>query len=705
MALCCALAASALGAPDDGAKKEKVIRAKCQGKWADHVGTPKADVIRIKGKGNRVVNALGGDDLIIGTAKGDLICGGQGLDRIVAGGGGDTVLGGKEADAITGGKGDDRLLPGGAKDQVSAGPGDDTVLGARGDDRINGGPGNDSIDGQVGSDRLQGGSGNDLVIGENGTDRIFGQDGNDRIDGGPGPDFIQGGAGDDDLETGPGGDTVNGEAGNDFIFGDSGGDVIEGGPGADQIYGGLVDDKLRGGDGNDLIVGGHGVDDMFAGPGDDWMRGDLNLDFHWGGPGNDTVSYATATPPGPTHGLGGVTVNMSDHRAYENPPQELVEEDDPSEWVAETENIVGSNYDDVLTAWKGGRGSATGLGGSDLCLGFTSSDCGMQATETPSVTLDSTSRDPGLLVTGGPGQQTDLLSLSATVNTYVVSSNVPIDAGIGCFNSGATIVSCAKPSTPLGYVTVWGGAGSDVLNLAQGYPATASIVLDGGPGDDTITGSSGDEILVGGPDGQDTMRGGGGDDALFSGPGADTLDGGAGNDQLVTDSACDGHTFIGGEGDGDIAGFAQNLDYGIQAQIGSVATGRGISPCAPTKIRADSEVLEGTQRGDVLIGTPGDDALILGKNGNDVLMGLSGADVLRGERGKDALYGGKGRDELQAFDGIQDIALYCGPGGDAALRDRFDPPGAGCVDRDPTASPSEKARRDAALKKKEKKKR
>ena len=60
-------------------------------------------------------------------------------------------------------------------------------------------------------------------------------------------------------------------------------------------------------------------------------------------------------------------------------------------------------------------------------------------------------------------------------------------------------------------------------------------------GNDTINGSSGDEILIAGPDGADDLDGRAGDDALFSGPGGDALDGGDGNDQLVTSDACGGH--------------------------------------------------------------------------------------------------------------------------------------------------------------------
>ena len=107
-------------------------------------------------------------------------------------------------------------------------------------------------------------------------------------------------------------------------------------------------------------------------------------------------------------------------------------------------------------------------------------------------------------------------------------------------------------------------------------------------------------------------------------------------------------------------------------------SGEACTPAAHTTVRADNEVLEGTQYGDLLVGSRKDDALILGNEGDDVVLGLGGADVLRGERGRDALYGGGGADVLEALDLRRDIALYCGPGGNRVIRDKVDPPGANC---------------------------
>ena len=90
--------------------------------------------------------------------------------------------------------------------------------------------------------------------------------------------------------------------------------------------------------------------------------------------------------------------------------------------------------------------------------------------------------DPGLLVTGGPGAETDSLTLTATTTSLIVTSNVAITSGDGCSNTAPAVITCAKPANPLGYVTVWGGDGPDLITVAGDMGETAVIVLSGGPG-------------------------------------------------------------------------------------------------------------------------------------------------------------------------------------------------------------------------------
>ncbi|WP_167736206.1 Ig-like domain-containing protein [Nocardioides sp. 503] len=76
---------------------------------------------------------------------------------------------------------------------------------------------------------------------------------------------------------------------------------------------------------------------------------------------------------------------------------------------------------------------------------------------------------------------------------------------------------------------ICGRAGNDVLRGLGG-----DDVVRGGTGDDRILGGAGDDVLRG-FDGDDVIRGEVGDDRLFGGLGRDVLRGGAGHDRLVQD--------------------------------------------------------------------------------------------------------------------------------------------------------------------------
>lgn len=99
---------------------------------------------------------------------------------------------------------------------------------------------------------------------------------------------------------------------------------------------------------------------------------------------------------------------------------------------------------------------------------------------------------------------------------------------------------------------VFGGAGDDVLSAGDGAVALfgedgadqlssagdQASFMDGGAGNDTLTGSAGDDVLEGGEHsgngatGDDVIDGAAGDDLIRGGAGSDTLSGGDGNDVI-----------------------------------------------------------------------------------------------------------------------------------------------------------------------------
>jgi Ca2+-binding RTX toxin-like protein len=505
---------------------------------------------------------------------------------------------------------------------------------------------------------VRGGRGTDVLIGGPRSQTIFGGAGNDLICAGDGNDLVHGGAGND---------TIRGEGRGDTLFGDRGGD---------RLYGDLLDDRLIGGPGADLLIGGHGVDKMFGGSGNDLLRGGVNRDCYDGGGGVNTTSFTTATPPGPSAGVDGVRVDLSRPagapgcRRGSGMAQGDGNDASDAEPLRDVQFVVGSAFSDQISG--PGAGVDAGLG-ADACSRFPQAAGCAAGDEKPpgaftyvfSPTTGAPS-DPGLVVRAGDGVSGETVDLSgAGTGATVAVSGESLTSGPGCDAQGA----CRPASGALGYLVVYGGNGADTVNVGDGLPPDATIDVDGGPGNDTLNGSSLGEVLLAGDfPGADILNGNGGDDALVSrggdaASGPDQLSGGGDDDQLVADYPCAGDTFSGGPGD-DIAGFALSA-VGIRATLDGIATLlNGTCPGGnPTRILPDSEVLEGSNKSDRLIGSHGPDT-IWGRQGNDKIDGRAGADDLESFAG---------RDLIDARDGERDRRINCGSDRDRAARDRIDP--------------------------------
>src|SRR4051795_9554297 len=72
-------------------------------------------------------------------------------------------------------------------------------------------------------------------------------------------------------------------------------------------------------------------------------------------------------------------------------------------------------------------------------------------------------------------------------------------------------------------VAVNGGGGDDSITVLAKNTEIASAAIDGGAGDDVVTGADSNDLLLGGD----------GNDRLIGAHGADEMDGGAGNDTMV----------------------------------------------------------------------------------------------------------------------------------------------------------------------------
>jgi len=129
-------------------------------------------------------------------------------------------------------------------------------------------------------------------------------------------------------------------------------------------------------------------------------------------------------------------------------------------------------------------------------------------------------------------------------NTITISRNA---AGIILVNGGALPVTGGVASVAnTALIRVFGLGGNDVITFNESNGALPKGELHGGPGNDTLTGGSGPDLLFG-DSGNDTLLGKGGSDLLFGGTENDTLTGGDGDDQCFGESGDD--RFIWNPGD------------------------------------------------------------------------------------------------------------------------------------------------------------
>ena len=157
------------------------------------------------------------------------------------------------------------------------------------------------------------------------------------------------------------------------------------------------------------------------------------------------------------------------------------------------------------------------------------------------------------------------------------------------------------------------------------FTTTAACTISGTSSmAETITGTSGDDVICGG-DGPDTIRGLEGNDVLKGESGGDTLLGGEGEDALD-----------GGTGN-DAANFSGSAAPIVASLLDNSATGEG------------SDTLAGVEN---IVGSNFADQLT-GSAGNNTLNGAGDGDTLSGQGGADTLTGAAGNDTLDSRDGVE----------------------------------------------------
>lgn len=550
--------------------------------------------------------------------------------------------------------------------------GNNTLTGTVGDDSISGGAGNDTINGSKGNDWIDAGTGIDWVDGGVGTDTLSldrsGLTGALTYDAvaaatGAGTILADGShvANVEQLEyllTGSGDDTlkVSAKTGAFYWNGNDGHDTLV----AD--YSTRIDAITASSNGTDFyidtpgysnprtgstyayaenieavsLIGGKGNDTFNGTLGDDTFTGGKGNDYLVGGAGSDTAAYSgRINDYKVTYDGSQNTWSVSDLRA--GTP-------DGTDTLVSIENLrfsdgvrtvssygslmVGTAGDDSLTGLPSDD-TLSGLGGNDTLMGGPGHDSLM----------------------GGDGNDY-LFDLDGSSTALGGDGNDTIQAyGHLEGGSGDDFIGHGDPDGRAAIIgSAFGGDGNDTIAFGgfntYGQPVSGINTIDGGAGDDVLSGDLASDSISGGM-GNDQLWGSGGNDSLDGGNGVDYAFyyGGKLADFSVTHDAGTGVWTVtdlrDGSPDGtdDLVNVERLVFSDDYLTIGD-ATGLNLTGTA------GKDYLNGTIADDTLNGLAGNDELY-GGDGNDTLNGGNDNDYMDGGAGHDSLVGGDGDDYLQ----------------------------------------------------------
>lgn len=490
---------------------------------------------------------------------------------------------------------------------------------------------------------LKGTAGNDAVSGNASHNVLIGYAGNDTITGAGGDDDAHGGAGDDSIDGGDGSDFLHGGVGTDTV-------TYASATAAVTVSLATTTAQNTSGAGTDTVLG---FENLFGSAYNDTLTGDGNANVIQGGVGNDTMdggggvdtlTYAAATA--------GITMNLTTVTGQATGGA-------GTDTVSNFENLVGSAYNDTLTGNNSANVIEGGVG-NDTMNGSGGIDTLTYVNATAGITMNLATATGQ--VTGGAGTDTisnfENLIGSAFNDTLTGNGSANIMEG----GSGNDTINGAGGVDTLTYVNASGGI---TINLATGTgQATGGAGTDtisnfenliGSAFNDTLTGNNSANIIEGGA-GDDTISGSGGIDTLTyvnaaagitmnlatgtgqatGGAGTDTvsnfenLTGSAFNDTLTGNGSA--NIMEGGAGNDTIdgAGGIDTLTYGTAAAGVTVnlatVTGQNTGG-AGTDTISNFENLTGSAYNDTLIGD-GNANIIDGAAGDDTIDGGAGIDWL-----------------------------------------------------------------------------
>tara|TARA_R100001244_G_scaffold259_15_gene466 strand:- start:11440 stop:12615 length:1176 start_codon:yes stop_codon:yes gene_type:complete len=324
------------------------------------------------------------------------------------------------------------------------------------------------------------------------------------------------------------------------------------------------------------------------------LVGGVGNDTLIGGSGNDSMS-------------GGVGNDMYEVTEADDAVAELVGQGSDTVWTSLSSYTLGTNVENLMF---GGSGNFTGTGNalSNTIQGSVGNDrlSGLVGNDT---------------LTGGAGNDTLIGG----------SGNDSMSGGVGndmyeVTDASDQVIEGAGQGTD----TVWTSLSSytltaNVENLMYGasgnFTGTGnalSNIIQGGVGNDRLSGLAGNDTLVGGA-GNDTLIGGSGNDSMSGGVGNDTYEVTDADDQVVEGAGQGTDTVWTSLSSYTLTANVENLMFGGSGNF----TGTGNALNNTIQGGTGNDTLTGGAGNDTLTGGLGNDILVFGTSfGNDIVNGF-----------------------------------------------------------------------------------
>ncbi|MBT4178406.1 MAG: hypothetical protein HOE02_09005, partial [Candidatus Marinimicrobia bacterium] len=686
-------------------------------------GTAGDDVLTTSGatEQERVeeIAGLAGDDTLTGSGYPESFDGGAGDDIINAGGGDDVIKGGAGDDTLSGEAGDDTFVASGTiTDTMDGGTGTDTLrlsgdadlsgasftsveqLSGRGDTRVS----------NTG-DKLDGFDSTSGVIFSGNSQSLQTLNGNYTLEGTKGNDTLKAGAGDNEIRPLAGTDAIDAGGGDDTVLWATGltnnwdtqyrpyyllSSNVDSSTNTYNIQG-----SYEGGDGSDTLHFRLNqqlyIDSYYDANGDYhsnfWNYEDPSYQYHLNF--SDAVisnfevlklTTASFTTNGVTGSYGPASITITAQQLAglsELSGAKVVVKGGGSIDLSsvnltngatltlsgnENFNITGTDADDIVTTYAGNDTIVTGAGDD---------------TVSPGAGVDTISTGAGddTIIISNTSTVLDSIDAGAGTDTLRVTGN-DIDlssadlSGIEILQANSQSLALTQAQYDL-YKDNLTGSADLVLKLTEASTSSVADLPDGfvgirgSAGNDNLTGSDNDDILVGDA-GNDILTGGAGDDRLVGGEGTDTLSGGVGDDSLTDLPGTQGGSIDGGEGFDTFTTNANDprIDGLTFTSIERITSESGTLRIASDQSLAGIELyninnIELVDTATFNVGSLPDtwQGTVTGSDGNDVMIGADGDNTLNGGAGvNEAQYQGSEYDYIvnRQADGSVTVAAIAG---------------------------------------------